>query len=93
MQHGRMRKANGWKNHLLATQDGADAKVSASACTRPRPAYRFRTAIYSPAYPHARRLYADRAAADIVAQQALLRYPDFVVAMKGQYWQVRENRL
>ncbi|WP_225852678.1 hypothetical protein, partial [Haemophilus parainfluenzae] len=29
-------------------------------------------------------------AADILAQQALLRPPDFVVArMKGQYWQVR----
>ncbi|MFP1497848.1 hypothetical protein ACLB1Q_33310 [Escherichia coli] len=32
------------------------------------------------------------AAADILAQQALLRHPDFVVArMKGQYWQVREK--
>ncbi|MDU3744464.1 MAG: DEAD/DEAH box helicase [Escherichia coli] len=31
-------------------------------------------------------------AADILAQQALLRHPDFVVArMKGQYWQVREK--
>ncbi len=30
--------------------------------------------------------------ADIIAQQALLRHPDFVVArMKGQYWQVREK--
>ncbi|MGQ7190915.1 hypothetical protein ACUODJ_55465, partial [Escherichia sp. HC-CC] len=30
--------------------------------------------------------------ADILAQQALLRHPDFVVArMKGQYWQVREK--
>ena len=30
--------------------------------------------------------------ADIVAQQPLLRHPDFVVArMKGQYWQVREK--
>ncbi|EMD9273399.1 DEAD/DEAH box helicase [Cronobacter malonaticus] len=29
---------------------------------------------------------------DIVAQQALLRHPDFVVArLKGQYWQVREK--
>ncbi len=31
--------------------------------------------------------------ADIIAQQALLRHPDFVVArMKGQYWQVREKK-
>ncbi len=31
-------------------------------------------------------------AADVLAQQALLRHPDFVVArMKGQYWQVREK--
>ena len=33
-----------------------------------------------------------RRSADILAQQALLRHPDFVVArMKGQYWQVREK--
>jgi DNA repair protein RadD len=31
-------------------------------------------------------------AADIVAQQALLRHPDFVVArMKGRFWQIREK--
>lgn len=31
-------------------------------------------------------------AGDILAQRALLRHPDFVVArMKGQYWQVREK--
>jgi len=31
-------------------------------------------------------------AADIIAQQALLRHPDFVVArMKGRFWQIREK--
>jgi DNA repair protein RadD len=31
-------------------------------------------------------------AADVVAQQALLRYPDFVVARRrGQWWQIREK--
>lgn len=31
-------------------------------------------------------------AADIIAQQALLRYPDFVVARRrGQWWQIREK--
>jgi DNA repair protein RadD len=31
-------------------------------------------------------------AADVLAQQALLRHPDFVVARKrGQFWQVREK--
>lgn len=31
-------------------------------------------------------------AADIIAQQALLRHPDFVVArMKGKFWQIREK--
>jgi DNA repair protein RadD len=33
-----------------------------------------------------------QAAADVVAQQALLRYPDFVVARRrGQWWQIREK--
>ncbi|WP_369790194.1 DEAD/DEAH box helicase [Rouxiella sp. WC2420] len=33
-----------------------------------------------------------KTAADIIAQQALLRHPDFVVArMKGRFWQIREK--
>ncbi|MEG3135157.1 DEAD/DEAH box helicase [Rouxiella sp. T17] len=33
-----------------------------------------------------------QSAADIIAQQALLRHPDFVVArMKGKFWQIREK--
>ncbi|MOA50051.1 hypothetical protein D3C78_1730230 [compost metagenome] len=36
--------------------------------------------------------FAWQTAADVLAQQAALRHPDFVVARKrGQFWQIREK--
>lgn len=65
--------------------------MSVSVCKRP-PSELPSSSFYPPAYAHTGHPLRWITAADVLAQQALLRHPDFVVArMKGQYWQVREK--
>ncbi|STI84975.1 putative helicase [Escherichia coli] len=90
LQHGHDEKGE-WLKITYYDEDGADV-MSVSVCKRPAQRTAFEQLFYPPAYAHTRHPSALDHAADILAQQALLRHPDFVVArMKGQYWQVREK--
>ncbi|QJU73348.1 DEAD/DEAH box helicase [Salmonella enterica subsp. enterica serovar Infantis] len=90
MQHGQDEKGE-WLKITYYDEDGADVSER----------FRLHTPAQRTAFeqlfirPHTRTPGVPLrwiTAADIVAQQALLRHPDFVVArMKGQYWQVREK--
>lgn len=90
MQHGQDEKGE-WLKITYYDEDGADVSER----------FRLHTPAQRTAFeqlfirPHTRTPGVPLrwiTAADIVAQQALLQHPDFVVArMKGQYWQVREK--
>ena len=90
LQHGHDEKGE-WLKITYYDEDGADVSERFPSANA-RPVELPSSSFYPPAYAHTGIPLRWITAADVLAQQALLRHPDFVVArMKGQYWQVREK--
>jgi DNA repair protein RadD len=88
LEHGRDEKGE-WLKITYYDEDGADVSERFRLST---PAQRM-AFLHNFLRPHQRApgmVLEWQTAADVVAQQVLLRHPDFVVArMKGQFWQIR----